>query len=931
MNAAPLSISAEGKISTLAFLFTDIEGSTVRWERYPEAMRVSLARHDGLLRQAITRHGGLVFKTVGDAFCAAFEGASAALSAAVEAHLALAGDGFAEVDGLKVRMALNAGQVEARDGDFFGRPLNLVARLLSAAHGGQIVLSAATADLLSEALPAGTSLDDLGLHRLRDIATAQRIYQLRGPELAGGFPPLRSLDGMPSNLPRLAREPIGRERDLVDIEELLRRKRCVTLAGPGGIGKTTLALQVGADLSGHYPDGVWFAELAPLDKQELVDETIAVIFNLPGQQGRSTIEMVAAFLKRKRLLLILDNCEHLIAAASRAADAILRACPEVSILASSREALGIPGEHAYQVALLDIPRRGAAITAVDAMRYSAIRLFVERAEAALGQFSLGDESVEVIIDICRRLDGIPLAIELAAPRLKMLKPADLLRRLDDCLKILTGGNRTVLPRQQTLRALIDWSYALLSEGEQVLLSRLGIFCGSFTLDAAGAVAKDPPIDEWDVFDLLAALVDKSLVVRLADTGEVRYRLLESTRAFALEKLKQRGETHLLGCLCHHMIDVFRTAEHTWATEATETILAACEPELDNLRAALGWALVVDGNPDLGLELVGHTTWLWRDLHLLQEGRRWLETAGSFIGPATPPVIEARIRLALGWSPYAGDGSRLPHNRRAIALLRTGAHPDLLGQALAQAGQCISRYRDVAEAREYLDEAIAILRPLGQTKWLAIALNYAAISRKHNQEIAAARAFVEEAQILSGRLGDVWLHDACAVQLASIAFEGDELAEAIERATSAVATCRAHGNLRNEFVALQWLAGYLLVDGRVDDGFVRALKAFELSRTLGNVNYPDSIDQLALVAADRSDFKTAAGLAGFAAAYADGHRISRYGIAVAIRNRLMSSLHAQCPPDICCRLMAEGSAWSESDLTTAVRTLTSSLDATLHLH
>ena len=738
-STAPLSASAEGQITTLAFLFTDIEGSTVRWERYPDAMRASLARHDGALRRAITSHGGRVFKTVGDAFCAAFEGSSAALSAAVDAQRALTADGFAEVDGLKVRMALHAGQVEARDRDFFGRPLNIVARLLSAAHGGQIVLSAVTVDLLSEAFPQGTSLDDLGLHRLRDITAAQHIYQLVGLGLAGGFPPLRSLDSLPSNLPQLAREPIGRERDLVDVEQLLRRKRCVTLAGPGGIGKTTLALQVGADLSGHYPDGVWFADLAPLDRQELVDETIAVIFNLPGQQGRSTIEMVAAFLKRKRLLLILDNCEHLVAAASRAAHAIIRACPEVSLLASSREALGIPGEHVYHVALLETPRRGAATTAIEAMRYSAIHLFVERAEAALGRFDLVDESVEVIADICRRLDGIPLAIELAAPRLKMLKPADLLQRLDDCLKILTGGDRTGLPRQQTLRALIDWSYALLSEAEQALLRRLGIFSRSFTLNAVGAVATDPPVDELDVFDLLAALIDKSLVVRITGQGEVRYRLLETTRAFAQEKLKQSGETNLISRLCHYMIVVFQTAAQTWAVEATETLLADCEPDLDNLRAALGWAFGVNGDPELGLELVGHTTWLWRDLHLLLEGRRWLETAGSFIGPATSPVREARIQLALGWSPYAGDGSRLPHNRRAIELLRTNEHPHLLGQALAQAGQCISRYRDVAEARRYLDEAVAILRPLGQTKWLAVALNYTAISRKHNKEIAAARA------------------------------------------------------------------------------------------------------------------------------------------------------------------------------------------------
>ena len=602
-----------------------------------------------------------------------------------------------------------------------------------------------------------------------------------------------------NNLPQLANALIGRERDLAEIEALLSKHRLVTLVGTAGVGKTSLSLQVGADLLARFPDGAWFVELAPLDRAELVGEAVAAVFGLPVQGERPATDAIAAFLRSRRVLLILDNCEHVIAAAAKLADALLKTCPGVFLLATSREALSVAGEHAYPVPLLDVPPRSTSLTAAQAMGHSAVQLFVERAASALGRFSLTDETAPIVAEICRRLDGIPLAIELAAPRLKVLKPEVLLARLDDQLHLLTAGSRMAVPRQQTLRAAIEWSYALLSEAEQAMLRRLGVFAGSFTLEAVAAVATGAPVEESDVFDVLAGLVDKSLVVSLASAGENRYRLLESTRAFALEKLTAGRYAELARRLCEHMTIVFERADRTWPTTPRADWLAAYEPDLDNLRAALGWSLGPDGDPALGVNLVGYTDWLWRELSLLQEQQRWFELALTFVDDATPPSVEARIRLGLGWYFYGGDRGRLSHNLRAIELMRqVGGEPVLLGQALDQAGLSTSRYRDVAEAEQYYDEALSVLRRCGRTKRLATALLGAGVMRRDAGDLQAARALVEEALALSKALGDVRMHVACETQLAVIAFAAGQMAEAIDRARRAVETSRRHGTLATEF-------------------------------------------------------------------------------------------------------------------------------------
>ena len=717
------------------------------------------------------------------------------------------------------------------------------------------------------------------------------------------------------NLPALAGPLIGREREAADIEALLGNYRLVTLVGAGGIGKTSLSLQIGATLRPRFPDGVWLLELAALDDARCVAQSTGALFALPAQPGQPALKAVSTYLRSKCLLLILDNCEHLVERVAALTHAVLQGCPGVSMLASSREPLAVRGEHVYQVPLLDVPTPASGLTAVQAMRYSAVRLFAERAAAALGSFQVTDANAPVIADICRRLDGIPLAIELAAPRLKVLKPEDLLARFDAPLRLLTAGSRTAVPRQQTLRATIAWSYALLAENERTLLRRLGLFPASFTLQGATAVASEDALPEDDVLDALAGLVDKSLVVPLGGERQNRYRLLESTRAFALEKLAGSGESLLPSRLCAHMKDVIRRAHDQWPTTPTAEWVSLYEPEVENLRAALGWSLGPDGDTALGLELAGYSDHLWRELALLPEQHRWFELALTFVGEETPPEAEARIRLALGWPWFPGELSRLKHNLRVVELLGQSAkEPYLLARALSQAGRVLTRPGTCEEALRYHEQSLTILRPLGRTKRLAIALHYCAIAHTQAEQLEEARSALEQAIALATALGDVSTRDACLVTLATAEAIAADFPKAIAWVKAAIESCRRGSDLRTLFTGVQSLATYLLLDDRIEEASPVAHEAFELSRALSNLNFGESLDQFALIAACRSDWAIAARLAG--CAQACDPPILRHSMM--IRDKLMDALCPALSDEQLQRLMAEGAAWSRQEATAAVQ-------------
>ncbi|MBV8333341.1 MAG: adenylate/guanylate cyclase domain-containing protein, partial [Candidatus Eremiobacteraeota bacterium] len=562
---------------TVTFLFTDIEGSTQRWDRDRAAMQEAVRRHDTILRAAIEGGNGRVFKTIGDAFCAVFARAEEGVAAAVGAQRELAKEDFSAVDGVRVRMALHTGTADEREGDYYGPTLNRVARLLSIGHGGQILITRVTADLLRGHLVPGVSAHDMGLHKLKDLSDAELVHQLLVEGLEQEFPPLRSSGATPNNLPAQVSSFVGRENESAAVTDLLHANRLVTLLGTGGIGKTRLSLHVAGEQLEAFPNGIWFVEFAPLSDAALVADSIGSAANVAQSAERPALDTLLAHFKNETALLIFDNCEHLVAEIARVADALLKGCPKLKILASSRELLNVPGEQAYRM-----PTLGPA---------EAMALFAERAKTADQRFGLTPENEPAVAEICRRLDGIALAIELAAARVKLLSPKALLEKLNDRFRVLTGGSRTNLPRQQTLRALIDWSYDLLSEKERTLFPRLAIFSGGFTLELCAAVCADEALDEFEVMDLLVALVDKSLVSPEIVGDETRYTLLESIREYAREKLAEAGEVDALSrAHAAAFTDFAERLDGALETMAEAAWVAQAKPELENWRGALTWAL-----------------------------------------------------------------------------------------------------------------------------------------------------------------------------------------------------------------------------------------------------------------------------------------------------------------------------------------------------
>ena len=469
----PLRDTASLPTGDVAILFTDIEGSTALWEQDGARMSRALAAHDALARSAVEGHRGRVVKMIGDGMHAVFDDALDALAATVDLQRALADPAATSGVNLLVRCGLHAGAVERRENDYFGSSVNRAARIMSAAHGGQVLLSQVVVDGVRDRLAGVITLRDLGNVRLKDLSSPEHVYQVVHPQLRQDFPALRSLEATPNNLPQQATSFIGRETELADVRSLLERARMLTLTGSGGCGKTRLSLQVAADALERFPDGAWLVELAPLADPGLVPQTVATVLGLKEAPGKSISQTLSEHLKDKRLLLLLDNCEHLLDACARLADALVRQCPGVQILASSREALGIGGEQAYRVPSLSLPDPKQAHTPASVAPFEAVQLFADRALLARADFQITEQNASTLASICYRLDGIPLAIELAAARVRSLSVEEINRKLDERFRLLTGGSRTALPRQQTLRSLIDWSYDLLTDAERALLSPFG--------------------------------------------------------------------------------------------------------------------------------------------------------------------------------------------------------------------------------------------------------------------------------------------------------------------------------------------------------------------------------------------------------------------------------------------------------------------------
>lgn len=610
---------------TVTFLFTDIEGSTKLAQEHPDTMPSLFARHNQILIESIEARNGFVFQIVGDSFAASFHSAGDALHAALDAQRALHREDWKPAP-IRVRMGIHTGQALLQEnGNYHGYlTLSHVQRLMSAAHGGQTLLSLAAQELVRESLPERVALRDMGERRLKDVIHPEHIYQLVIADLPNEFPPIKTLDEFHHNLPAQMTSFIGRQAEMAEIKRMLGEYRLVTLTGSGGAGKTRLSLQVGMDCLPRFPDGVWLVELAPVTDAGLVPATLLSTFNLREDRHRSTLDVLIDYLRAKTILLVLDNCEHLIEACVHIGAALLQSCPGLRILASSREALGITGEVAYRVPSLKTPNPEQLPPLDQLEKADSVCLFTERAAAAKPGFALTDANAFSIAQICHRLDGIPLAIELAASRVKVLSPDQIAARLDDRFRLLTGGSRAALPRQQTLRAAIDWSYSLLSEQEKALFRRLAVFVGGWTLEAAEFVCAGENA-AVDILDLLTRLVDKSLVLIEETGGENRYHRLETIRQYSREKFFETDEVEEVRD--RHLEHFVRFAELVDEKLKTRDQLLwqnRMAAEQDNLRAALDWGL--SQAPDSGLRIAGAANLFWTAGGYSAEGFRWTQRA-----------------------------------------------------------------------------------------------------------------------------------------------------------------------------------------------------------------------------------------------------------------------------------------------------------------
>lgn len=696
-------------VGTVTFMLTDIEGSTRLWESDREAMADAVPRHYELLANAIACHRGAQPQEQGegDSVVAAFAHASDGLAAALDAQRALNSEQWPTATPLRVRIAVHTGEAQLRDeGNYFGPALNRCARLRTIAYGGQILVSRAVHDLVADRLPDSAELVDLGVHRLRDLGRPEQVFGVEHPDLPAEFEPLRSLDAFATNLPDRLTSFVGRERELAEVADALAADRVFTLTGAGGCGKTRLALQVAADSLDRYPDGAWWVELAPLQDDSLVAEALCEALAVTPLPGVMPLAAASAHLAERRALVILDNCEHLLAAVAEAVDELARACPQLTLLMTSRAPLGVEGEHAWRVPSLALPGRHEPETVEVLSQADAVRLFLDRARQVRPNFAITNENAPAVAQICHDLDGIPLAIELAAARVRVLAVEQIAAGLTDRFRLLTGSTRGALPRQQTLRASVDWSHDLLSADEQVLLRRLGVFVGGFTLEACEQVCGDDSLPQLAILDLLTSLVDRSLV-QADEAGEaVRYHCLETVRQYAAEHLAEAGEVEALRN--RHLDAMLALAEelapHLVSVDQ-DRWLDRLDADYPNLAAAIEHAINADS--DKGLRLCIALTVLWKLRGRFAEAdaayARALALAGEQPSPLRARVLWARSYLGA----YGGDfDAAVTHAQEGLEMARA------LGEA-STAARCLDvlatlqSFPDPAGAVETAEAAIAL--------------------------------------------------------------------------------------------------------------------------------------------------------------------------------------------------------------------------------
>lgn len=901
-------------MSTVTFLFTDVEGSTDLVRRLgDQAYSALLADHHRLLRDSVRAYQGQEVDTQGDAFFIAFAEAIDAAAAALAIQRAVGTHPWPATTPLRVRIGLHTGDAFRTGTGYVGMDVHRAARICAAGYGGQILVSQTTRDAVLDRLPDQATLRLLGRYRLKDLQEPEALYQLVHPELAVAFPPPRSLDSIPNNLPLQLTSFIGRERELADVRRLFSTTRLLTLTGPGGCGKTRLALQAAAELVDEFPDGVWFVELAALTDDVLVTQAVAPTVGVREESGRPLALTLADAVRSRRLLLVLDNCEHLIDASARLTEALLLASPGLRVLTTSREPLGISGESTYRVPSLAMPDPTRTIVLRDLSHAEATRLFIERAATHQPGFKLTDADASAVAEICRALDGLPLAIELAAARVSVLPIGEIAARLDRRFSLLTGGRRTADRRQQTLRATLDWSHDLLDERERILFRRLGAFSGGFTLEAAEQVcANGLPPDA--ILDLLGSLINKSLVVPAEEAGSVRYRMLETVRAYAIEKLHADDDT--ADVRSRHRAWFVTLAERSEPRLSVRDVftLNRLESDHDNLRAAFDNALT-SNDAETALRIAISVSLLWVVRGYWTEGRQRLEAA-----LAAAPMIAIRLHAAgLYWlgilAMYQGDYDHAHiYAEAALALRRDLDDPIGVARSLITLGNLAYQRGHYAPAQQFHEQSLALARQTGARVVEAGALLNLGIVADHRGDYQQAGELCQEALCLFRDLGDRYGLAATLSMLGTLASDQGRYEEAEPLLEEALAIQRELRDRRGTAASLSHLGRIARERGQparahelYEESLVMARDTGNRSRiamlliSLGRIAWQqaDSADaaarfkeglQLCLSIGDR--IGTAQAMEGVAAVAADQDlSVMLLAAAASVRN----SLHAPLAP------------------------------------
>lgn len=863
---------------SVTFLFSDVKGSTKLAQLYLDKLPVMLKRHNEIMQESLESHGGLVFRIVGDAFCCAFEKAADAVRAAVAAQMMLNSEKWDEAV-ISVRMGIHSGTAEWNGRDYVGQlTLARAEKVMSTADGGQILISkdayekitASEFDELLSSANGEISFMDLGERRLKDLIQPVRIYQITAAGLRSEFPQLNTLDVRPNNLPVQISNFIGREQDIKFIRESLRKSSIVTITGTGGSGKTRLALQTAAELCDEFTAGVWLIELAQLNGADLIQQSILQTFNLKEQAGQNPEDILLAFLKDKEILLIFDTCEHVIDASAKLAEKLLRNCSKLKIISTSREALKIGGEVVHKLASLTTPVPEKESTLESISQFEAVKLFIDRALTVDANFQVDNNNAPALAEICHRLDGIPLAIELAAARVRILTLQKINERLSDRFKLLTGGKRTVLPRQQTLRAMIDWSYDLLNDNEKLLFHRLSVFSGGWTIESAEEICSDEIIESYDVIDILTGLLEKSLVTTKEDSNVIRFSMLESIRQYAIEKAGNEEEINQ-----RHLNYFKKLVDSTKMRFGNEDMLKwirKLDAEMGNIRKAIQWGMEHD--TESAHEITNFLTEYWQAKGFFREGYQTCKKLLELDENAEPihkanalhnisTMLYSLANLAES-EKYADEALAIfreiddrkgivnclnilgvvsnmnserseeafGHLNKALEISRELNIKETLANTLYNLSYTSKIENEIEKLKEYRYESLSLYRELGHSNKVALILASLGILERNRKNPEKAREFTEESLSILREIGDKYLESINLINLGCINMDQNDTLNAIELFDESMSISEKHGYTANLIPALYYKGEALNKSGDYNNALVNFRRSVEFGFEAG---------------------------------------------------------------------------------------------------